>query len=158
MTSLENRLQDTEAALFTTLHALETQGNGDLSSLSFNSNGNVNCAMSPRPSRSKLEKQNEWRQQPLQKSEDLIAWFEERRKVTPNRLAAPESSRDLAREPSNTSLMPRLNSESAHGHAHLPPDAPPLDVAERLSSCSRPTVPNGFSSTAKPTAWLDCYF
>jgi hypothetical protein len=154
MTSLENRLQDTEAALFATLHALETQGNGNLASLSFDSNRNVNRAMSPRPQRSKLEKQNEWKQQPLQKSEDLIAWFKERRTVAHNRPAVPESSRNLAREPSNTSLMLSLNSESAH----LPPDAPQLDVAERLSRCSRPTVPNDFSSTASPTAWLDCYF
>jgi hypothetical protein len=160
MTSLENRLQDTETALYATLCALETQGNVGSWPLD---NTNGGCEMIIKPQRSKLEKQNEWKQQPLQKNEDIIAWFEERR-AAHNRLKVPALSQNLAEEqpsdaePSTTFLVPSSKGEPARRHAHQPPNPPQLDIEERLRSCRQPTVPNGSSLIASSTSWLSRYF
>ncbi|KAH3934583.1 hypothetical protein HBI56_024050 [Parastagonospora nodorum] len=71
MNSIEKRLQDTEAALYATLRALQDMDG--LESLSLNVESGPKTESRPR--RSKAEKQKEWMQRPLQTSEDILTWF-----------------------------------------------------------------------------------
>jgi hypothetical protein len=157
MTSLENRLHDTEAALYSTLSALRGHGIDDFKGPV--SAGNMYPA--ERPQRSKAEKQAEWKQQPLRTKEDLLAWFQERQ-------AGAHNDQDIALPAMNPDLqiaeteLPTLNMDDGNEQRAymqtLTTDMSPVDVIERLKQCRRPVVPNNSASDGNDTAWLDCYF
>jgi hypothetical protein len=161
MTSLENRLQDTEAALYAALKTLhERDGHIGLANWPAES---ISPALST-PQRSKAEKQHEWKRQQLQTGEDLVAWFAEKQQriaIAHENITAPfehpPSDQLHSVEPSTiyTTPGPRALDFSAHAH---PSSTPPVDVMEQLKSCKCPTVPNGSSSPTASNTWLKNYF
>jgi hypothetical protein len=161
MTSLETRLQATEAALYATLLALHDQGGMTSVPVHIQTGESSNA----KPLRSKAEKQHEWKQLPLRTSEDLAAWFQEQQ----CHAIRHDTQRDSA-PAGNTSLEehPVLETPTTHSASNLcrnqlsaldrPVSKPSDDVMERLKSCRPPKAPNAWFSVVESTAWMNNYF
>jgi hypothetical protein len=157
MTNLENRLHDTEAALYSTLSALKCHGVED--SFSLDTAGSL--AAPERLQRSKAEKQAEWKQQPLQTKEEIMAWFRERDALTHN--ISDTALPDINPGTQTTEAeLPILNmDEGGYQGAHTQPllvDMSPADAIQRLQDCRCPVVPNSSGSDDNAAAWRYCYF
>jgi hypothetical protein len=163
MTSVESRLQDTEAALYAALNALHNRGG--IGSIAFPTDCST-LTMS-KPQRSKAEKQNGWKRQQLQTSEDLVAWFVQRKHQNatthgrPQTITAPPEHppRDdtSGAEPSTICAASGAEALDFSAHTH-PSSTPSVDVMKQLRSCRCPTVPNLSLSSATSAAWLKNYF
>lgn len=85
MNSLEDRLAETETALYSALTTIDSMSQNDtgLSQL-------VTTLSSPLShERSKIEKQDEWKRLPLRNGEQLQAWFEEKSRLDSHRRHGP---------------------------------------------------------------------
>jgi hypothetical protein len=164
MTSLEIRLQDTEAALYATLLTLREQGG--IAPAPVDLNTQTATLPSSKPTRSKAEKQHGWKNLPLRTSEDLTAWFVEeqqhhttshstRREFVPPRSTLIEDHQ-VAEAPTTASGSNLCRDQlSALDRAV---SAPSDDVIERLRRCRPPNVPNTWFPAARSTAWSYDYF
>jgi hypothetical protein len=137
MTSLENRLQETEAALLAAVNAL--QGRGGVDAIDFCAADEVSKVQ-----RSKAEKQKEWKRLPLRTVEDLVAWSVEKQQQAT--IAHDTTPPEHPRSDQNRNIVPSVTSK------------PTADVVEHLKSCRRPTIPNASYTPPTSTAWLENYF
>lgn len=156
MTSLETRLRDTEAALYATLRALQDQGDITLAPVHVD----ANVLETSKPQRSKAERQHEWKREPLQTREDLVAWLGAKQQqhanahnIRPN--AAP--SRDLPMEVYPSLETPDFQEDELLADGQ-PSPTPSSAVMEQLKKCTPPKIPNFSFSGTNPVAWLDSYF
>jgi hypothetical protein len=160
MTSVEKRLQNTEAALYVALNALHER-DGGIGSISLPADGNTLTTSTPQ--RSKTEKQHEWKRLQLQTGEDLVAWFLEKQQQT---TIAHDLQQDIDAPVEHigtdqlSSLEPlEIDPGALDFSTHaLPSSTPSVDAMERLKSCRCPTVPNGSLSPTTSTTWLRNYF
>lgn len=161
MTSLEDRLQETEKALYATLRALQAHSGG----LSVPELLDGHIPTVPMPQRSKAEKQSEWKRQPLRTTDDFVAWTDEQHL----RFGAPSNAKyDAARLEKHVderyhAETPATLSTIAFHDEHLPARTHPLStpseaVIEQLRLCRPPTVPNDPMVTTYSGAWYDTYF
>jgi hypothetical protein len=160
MTSLENRLRDTEAALLSALRVL--QDSGGTPSVQLHAD-DISKASS-RAQRSKADKQNDWTRYPLQTSEDLLAWFRDASQSganADNMGHDPAVGHERSSEPQlavqSSSTYPTPNPQDRA------PSARPMysnvgAALEKLRHCKAPTAPNVSRSAAISAAWLDNYF
>ncbi|KAH7396898.1 hypothetical protein DE146DRAFT_756586 [Phaeosphaeria sp. MPI-PUGE-AT-0046c] len=151
MASLENRLQETEIALHTALRAVNDQ----IGLATMSSHLEAARSFAPVFQHSKAEKQKSWRRQPLQTSEDVVAWFEERHIDAHNAASLQKHVMDQARHKAHTTSTIEYDHLPARGPS---PFAPPSDAMAKLSACKRPLAPNVPYSSASSTGWLDRYF
>lgn len=158
MTSIEKRLQQTEAALYASLRALQEMDG--LQSLSLNAEGASKTES--RPQRSKAEKQKEWMQRPLRTSQDVLTWFRDEQEQP-----STHSTRQDARltgeatagtiydsKTQTTSTMPSQREDQPSACSQADPGA----GMERLKACKPPSVPNASLFAGQPTSWLENYF
>jgi hypothetical protein len=163
ITSLENRLRDTEAALYSALRALQDLS-GDTPSIQLHAD-DMSKAFS-RAQCSKADKQNDWTRHPLQTSEDLLAWFRDASQSDGN-------VRDAGRDPTVTSerssgIQMAIESPITYLIPHPQERTPSIRPQpihtnggaslEKLRDCQAPTAPNVSGSAATSTVWLDNYF
>jgi hypothetical protein len=156
MTSLEARLQDTEAALFAALSTL--QEIDSVHSVSLKTDGSsMQCS---KPQRSKVEKQKDWKRRPLQTREDIITWFHDEQQQRGR-------ARDLTRDAAPTSAVPSetRSCTTTQPMPSLYEDQPAVRSqsasgagVERLRSCRPPRAPNVSSPAGHSAAWLNNYF
>jgi hypothetical protein len=137
MTSLENRLQETEVALLAAVNALQDRGGVD--AIDF-------CAVNEvsKVQHSKAEKQKEWKRLPLRTGEDLVAWSVEKQQQAT--IAHDATPPEYPRSDQHRNIVPSVSSK------------PTADVVEHLKSCRRPTIPNASCTPTTSTAWLENYF
>jgi hypothetical protein len=129
MTSLENRLQETEAALSAAMNAL--RGRGEIGAIEAPVEGGVG--------RSKAERQKEWKRWPLGTGEEIGKWSVE--KEQRNVRAHDE------------------HGDGETSAAHAASDIEALhDAMDQLKSCRRPTVPNVSCSPTSSVQWINNYF
>jgi hypothetical protein len=150
MTSLENRLQETEAALLAAMNALRDRGGIGAIEVPVDGGEKTSC--------SKAEKQQRWKRWPLRSGEDLVAWCVEKEQQDVR--ARPEEPRSYQHRDGETSITHAVSDagaldSSAHDHHFY---ASLGDVVEQLRSCKRPTAPNVSNSPTVSTAWLNNYF
>jgi hypothetical protein len=160
MTSLEDRLQDTEIALYTALRALQAQGG----SVSVSELLNEHIPTASMPQCSKAEKQREWKRQPLWTSEDFVMWCEDQHQrfqtLPSTRLEAPFRGDKVEQTSAETSAVPTtsgMQDEHLSARAH-PLSMPSEAVIQQLRHCQPPTVPNGTMAATHLGAWYDNYF
>jgi hypothetical protein len=162
MTSLENRLRDTEAALYSALRALQDMGGTPAVQLHAEDISKASSSSQ----RSKADKQNDWTRLPLHSSDDLLAWFRDAsqsdanvRDAGRNPTVASERPLEtqLATESSITRSIP--NSHEGTPSIHTRPIHSIVGAAlEKLRDCKAPTAPNISRSAATSTVWLENYF
>jgi len=157
MTSIEKRLQDTEAALYAALRTLHEMDG--LRSLALNTDGAFKTES--KPQRSKAEKQREWMQRPLQTSEDILAWFRDEQQPSTHstrqdaKLAGEATASTIHdSKTQTTSTMPSQFENQPSASSQVGPGA----GMERLKACKPPSVPNASLSAGQPTSWLENYF
>lgn len=158
MTSLENRLQETEIALYTALRALHTQV-GDASAVLATSDSWTSTHR-----RSKAEKLNEWKQSPLRTSQDLLVWFDQQHHSFESSTSVrqgemhPKGAVDARM---HTATAAQLNaaevSEEQHSLARAQSPRYSGALIEQLRSCRPPTVPNTTMAT-HAAMWHENYF
>jgi hypothetical protein len=161
MTSLETRLVDTEAALYATLCALHDQRGITSESI------DIETAVLPnrKYTRSKADKQHEWKQRPLRTSENIATWFvdEQRHTSSNNNTCIPVpptfKSADALSIAETLTLPaeagPRAEEPSVPSR---PISSPPNNVIKRLRSCKSPNVPNTWRQESGNMAWTNNYF
>jgi hypothetical protein len=142
ITALERRLADTEAALFTTLVALQTQDalrltEGHLSGVT---------SQALQPQRSKAEKLEEWKRLPLQTQEQLAAWLQARRPdSTAPEMPQPGPSNPVPEYKAHSTLAVserRLDSNASRFHETHANTARSASAVEQLRDCEMPIIPN----------------
>jgi hypothetical protein len=157
--TLEKRLQDTEAALYAALLALEDQRSirsGDLSSLKM-----------PREL-SKVDRQDEWKHLPLQTSEQLSAWFQHKHQqaVPPEpelphipfpgaAISQPEGSQgpeDLQIDVP-VSATPGLGTTCSPSGSDSTLPVSSKSVTEQLKGIDPPRAPNTSTPQARSALW-----
>lgn len=162
MISLENRLQDTEVALYTALRTLH-----DLSGTpSMRLHADDISIASSRAQRSKADKQNDWKRQPLQTSEDLLAWYRDAHRHGANPQYASHDTASTMERSLETQLAaessltyPRPNPRGTSPSVHSQPSHFDTGAAlGKLRDCRAPTAPNASRSAASSTTWLANYF
>lgn len=138
--SLEARLAETEAALFSALATIHSVNNdtAGMNQLPANVSGPVSGPVVRE--RSKIEKQDEWKRLPLRSGEQLHAWFDEKSKSksdhpiqhmrsSPNGHPASTQSGELANAEADDTVQadrepPATDTAATHPHtptnAHLP--------------------------------------
>jgi hypothetical protein len=162
MASLETRLQDTEAALYSTLRALHDQRGITSEPLEIE----TDALPTQNHLRSKAEKQHDWKQRPLRTSENIVAWFggEQQRHTATNStlcnaipttstLAEIHSVADTLTIP--TEFSSRAEEISAPAR---PVSTTPNNIIERLRNCKPPITPNTWRPETGTTAWTNNYF
>lgn len=157
--TLEKRLQDTEAALYATLLALEDQRNvtsGDLSSLK-----------TPREL-SKADRQDEWKHLPVLTVEQLTAWFQHKHQqaVPPEpelpHIPFPGSAilqaeglqipEDIQMD-GPASVTPGLNNTCSPTGSDSTLPVSSKSVIEQLKGIDPPRAPNTSTSQASAAVW-----
>ncbi|KAF2004058.1 hypothetical protein P154DRAFT_65738 [Amniculicola lignicola CBS 123094] len=141
MTALEKRLQETEAALYTALNAIEDHGR-TIASPAVKWYGTSNS------SRSKTERQHEWKQQPLQSKEQLAAWF--RGKKSEEQFS--EQDDPSVEHPRDDSREATSGIQTCEPALEAPPASPQMcshysggvrdDVFDRMQNMETPHAPN----------------
>lgn len=156
MNSLEKRLQETETALHSALIVLEEQdnlGSVSLKPQTFPSNRTAKV-------RSKAEKQEEWKQHPLQSAADLKVWLQDRQQYdmpTTTPLQLGESLVSQYNSSESTAPFPPPDLGQAKPARQSQPDPTFDNVLEKLKNCQAPIIPN-MTGGPSSSAWQENYF
>ena len=161
MTCLEQRLQETESALSATLFSLQ-----DVNGFDSLERHIIDAGSPPGHTRSKAEKQNEWKRLPLQTSEDLKIWFREKHLsdelIEARRPDSHNSNSDV--QPQKMQGIGGRYDDTPHitqRRAHAQPErilALESPIIEHLKSCNPPIAPNTTGISFHSSQWHDNYF
>ncbi|KAF2025866.1 alpha/beta-hydrolase [Setomelanomma holmii] len=164
MASLENRLQDTEAALYDALRALQSQSRQEPSPLQLD----LRNLVAPKVQLSKAEKQKEWEQYPLRTNEELSAWFAQyhgENTTTSEPLGNVRWSTKQTQDGVEVDLdmisrsAVRGMSSTTTGHRDTRTQPVALeDALTQLQNCRQPPAPNVLPPTITSTTWVENYF
>ncbi|KAH7125227.1 hypothetical protein B0J11DRAFT_300063 [Dendryphion nanum] len=158
ITSLEKRLQETEAALFSVLATVNNDRDAGPRELWKPELVNAMVAHST----SKAGRQEEWRRLPLRSTDQIDNWFKEKRQLA-------ESVEPLsAQKKRAASIEPVIFTPSVLGTDHLERDSPavsepspsvvPASVLDQLRNSTPPSAPNAVHlPLAASTQWRN-YF
>lgn len=167
ITSLEQRLQETETALSASLGSLQESKEFGLLERNM-----AKASSATQQARSKAEKQDEWKRLPLQNSRHLAAWLQEKyhcdeisqseqsKSQLPRPDIGPQNARKrrrLREETATASVIPKVDQRRGHEQTDrtLASDRHSL---ERLRNCDPPMVPNISIISSYSTKWYDNYF